>query len=175
MLATMESSLNSAVPRSHREGCTLRIRALSSGFAGLPRSSAWAARSPSCSSAGSLTSFGSALRPTRRTSRSPCSATSWPCYVARWHGLGTPRPTAPCWPRWPGFSAAIAGASSSSRRPRCCAGTGTSSPGRGPTLAAAVPHPTPWTTRSSPSSCAWPGRTRAGATSVSWASAGSSV
>ncbi len=33
----------------------------------------------------------------------------------------------------------------------------------------------PWMTKSSPSSCVWPGRTRAGATSASWASAGSSV
>jgi hypothetical protein len=38
------------------EGCTRRIQHLSSGYAGLPRSSPWAARSPSCSSAGSLTS-----------------------------------------------------------------------------------------------------------------------
>jgi hypothetical protein len=61
------------------EGCTLRIHRLSSGSACLPRSSAWAARSRSCSSAGSLTSCGSALRPTRKTSRSPCSVTSWRC------------------------------------------------------------------------------------------------
>lgn len=105
-------------PRSFRsskklaEGCTHRICASSSGYAGLPRSSGWAVRSPSCSSAGSLTSSDSARRPTRRTSRSPCSDTNWPCYVVKWHVLGTRRPIAPCWPRSPVFSVAIAGASS---------------------------------------------------------------
>ncbi len=141
------------------EGCTLRIQRLSSGYGGLPRSSPWAARSPSCLSAGSLTSCASALSPTRKTSRSPCSDISWPCYVAKWHGLGTPRPIAPCWPLSPDRSAVTVGASSSSRGPRCCAGTGTSSPAPGRTLDAAAAPLTPWRTTSSPLSCAWRGRT----------------
>ncbi len=97
-----------------------------------------------------------------------CSATNWRCYAAKWHGLGTPRPIALCWPRWPGCSAVSAGRPSSSRRRHCCAGTGSSSLGRGPTLAAAASHQMPSTTTSSTWSCEWPGRTPAGATSASW-------
>jgi hypothetical protein len=70
----------------HTEGCTLRIQRLSSDNAGLPRSSPWAARSPSCS-----------------------SATSWQCYSARWHDPGNPRPIVPCWPHWPDCSVVSGG------------------------------------------------------------------
>lgn len=56
------------------------------GYAGLPRSSVWFVRSPSCSSVGSLTSCGLGLHPTRKTSRSPCCATSWQCYAVRSRG-----------------------------------------------------------------------------------------
>ena len=62
-----------------------------------------------------------------------------------------------------------------SRQGRCCAGTGSSSLGPGPTLDMVESHPTPWTTRSLPAYFAWHGRTRAGATSASWVSAASSV
>ena len=122
-------------------GCTHRILALSSDF------EIWQDRrhgllgDASCSCAGSLTSSGSGLRRTRRTSRSPCSATSWPCCAVRGHGLGTPPLTAPCWPAWPGCSAGSAGVFSWSRRPRCCDGTGTSSPGRGGTRSRGRPAP----------------------------------
>jgi putative transposase len=56
------------------EGCNLRIHSLSSGAVNVARSSAWAAPCRSCWFAGSCTSSGLARRPTRRTSRSPCSA-----------------------------------------------------------------------------------------------------
>jgi len=144
------------------EGCKLRIRSLNSGYAHLPRSPAWVVQSRSCSSTGYWAFSGSAQHPTRRTWRSPCSATSRPRYAARWHGLGTPRPVARCSLRWPDCSAVSGGRSSSSPRRPCCAGTGTSSPVRGPIRVAARP-PTLSRTTSSPSCCALPGRTRAGA------------
>ena len=59
-------------------GCNLRIWRLSRGDAHLPGSSGWPARSPCCLSAGCSTCSGSGPRPTRRTLRSPCSATGWP-------------------------------------------------------------------------------------------------
>ena len=64
------------------------------GYAGLPRSSVWVVRSPSCSSVGSLTSCGLGLHPTTKTSRPPCCATAWQCYAARSRGPGTRRPVA---------------------------------------------------------------------------------
>lgn len=101
-----------------------------------------------------LDSCALAHRPTRRTSRSLCCA-------ATGHVLGTPLPTAPSWPRWPGCSAGKAGVPSWPRRPPCCAGTESSSPAPGRPRVAAGLHPMRSRTRSSPSSCAWPGRTGA--------------
>jgi len=75
---------------------------------------------------------------------------------------GTRRPIAPCWPLSPVFSIATAGGCSWSRQPRCRAGTGTSSPGRGPTRTAAARVLKPLTKGSSTSSCDWPGRTSLG-------------
>ncbi len=53
----------------------------------------------------------------------------------------------------------------SGRRP-CCAGTGTWSPGPGFILAVSAQHPTLSTRPLSTSSCAWPGKTHAGAISA---------
>jgi hypothetical protein len=132
------------------------------GYAGLPRSAVWVVPSASCSSVSSLTSCALGLHPTRKTSRSPCCATSWQCYTARSHDPGTRRPIAACWPLSPVFSIATSGGCSWSRQPRGSAGTGTSSPGRGPTRTAATSVLKPLTEGSSTSSCDWPGGTLAG-------------
>jgi hypothetical protein len=153
------------------EGCKLRNLPLSSCYADVPLSSARAARSRSCWSAGSSTSSGSARRQTRRTSRSLCSATSWQYYAGREHGLGTRPPIAPCWPRSLGCSAVTAGGSSSSRQRHCCAGTEISPLGPGPTLATATSHPTLSMRMLSRWSFAWHERTPVGAICASWASA----
>ncbi len=82
----MDSGLQDQTWRPPK-GCKLRIRGLSSPPAARATIATWAARPRPCSSSGSSTSSGSGRHPTRKTSRSPCSASSLRCSAARFAPL----------------------------------------------------------------------------------------
>ena len=158
-----------------RVGCKRQDLCFEQQLRDLAGSWAWLVRSRSCSSAGSLASSGSAHRRTRRTSRSPCCATSSLCCAARWQGRGAPLPTERSCPAWPAFSAGNAGYLIGDAGHPAALAPRPGGPVLDLPLVAPPKHATLSTKRSSPWSCAWPGRTGAGAISGSSASAESSA
>jgi hypothetical protein len=109
----------------------------------------------------------------RKSSFSPC-AMRWRCFGARSDAVPTSPLIVPCWPSSVACSPVHRGEPSASRRQPCCPGTAGWSPDAGHTpIARRVARPS--TARPPPSSFAWPGRIRGGATGASRVNSASSA